>query len=1780
DDDDPEEDDEASGYVDHEEMNDQLFRYHDRDDGLVFDLEEMFPTSVLHVNDRLSTILPIIGDEHANGTDTTQPTVPPAPGNVSISHPLLVRHGDNTGASVLSHTAASNATAAGMLANRSHRSGRQRIYRPSLGASAANHHSWHIPTGTRHPNPPAILQRLLGPNTAQDILQLTNSTGLGAGSAPAQVILTSNDFHILATDDELFELQNPNTFMSGNSSSTLGSVPSAMLRWTEESRVLDGDSLHDCVSLIKREIIECLEKHRDEEFAEKREKKKKDDETKRLADEEAKANEPPKPETEQVNMNTEKLAASLVEQVLGPVLRTPANEPSQESVRTTPPVSMDVTETPTNGDYHSIQSDNEVTEMVCSEAQLIPEMPEMHIIPERNEMEVNHETSAQLSTPTEPVPPLPPLTLLYPNEFQAQSSEEPVNRPPPPVRCESEDIGNAITPEDLSTITNTSSEGVNVATSDEPHNELTNNTIVGSTTPEADSVVEVQTNEESITPNNITNTQMPTEGTQNSEVPEGVDPSFLAALPENIRQEVIAEHLRLQRLQQQGTAQTTAPTTQASSSATTNTFTEVNPEFLAALPPNIQEEVLAQQRAEQQRIAQQNTNPETPVDAGSFILTLPPSLRRQVLADMDDSQLALLPPEVATEAQALRQELEARHRQIQERFFSSHAGTALSRILRSAATGRMGGTRYTIHTVPPGSWPWNISGRSGTGGSNLNANSGVNAHRPAFTSSRFRGRQLLDNEALSCLLILLFVEEPKLNTIRLHRVLRNLCYHVPTRQWVIQSLLAIMEKTKELKDLNETRPRKGSNASATPNQKSAAHSMASWLSISLDAALGCRTNVFQVHRSTTGAKKSGICSVNVNTITIHPQASPLVCRHVLDTLIALAKSFPNHFLPDAHHLLTKGEDTLLSNPQTTPSGIKGPTDFWDVLVKLDSISSNRKGKSSATGLSTPNTSQSQESETGAQNVEPSPMSNIISLLSHPVIKRSSMLTDRLLRLLALISLALPANETAATTLHPLATSTPVAITNESTTETPLPQSRTTNTESSSDNNEDKRDTICDKKPIVSVNSGEGSQDKNEKIIASEEQLKLAVDVLTSKSCSEEGLEDATALLLRLSRSCSATRTVVLRLLLNGAQELGFVVCQHINSLVIELKTLNANNPEVTPNDSDNQSPEKMSKGVIHDRFTNTTVVITAPSNVKHNIAAREVQLPSMSALTAKASSQSFFLRILKVIIQLRDSIRLQKNKRNTDGVSAMEVDGQDDSLSNELHLDDLWQALSSCLLELADTPDHHAVLVLQPAVEAFFLVHAAEREPNRRRDNRSETRDQQLAHINRDIAPLSPAPEGSAGDSGSAVANLPVDTQKFLTFAETHRIVLNQILRQSSTPLADGPFAVLVDHTRILDFDVKRRYFRQELERLDDGARREDLAVHVRREHVFEDSYRELHRRVSEEWKNRFYIVFEGEEGQDAGGLLREWYTIISREIFNPMYALFTTSPGDRVTYMINSASHCNSNHLSYFKFVGRVIAKAVYDNKLLECYFTRSFYKHILGKLVKYTDMESEDYSFYQGLVFLLDHNVHELGYELTFSIEIQEFGVTEVRDLKPDGRNVVVTEDVKHEYVHLVCQEKMTGAIKKQLGSFLDGFYEIIPKRLISIFNEQELELLISGLPNVDIDDLKANTEYHKYQSSSLQIQWFWRALRSFDQADRAKFLQFVTGTSKVPLQGFGALEGMNGSQKFQIHRDDRSTDRLPSAHTCFNQLDLPAYETYDKLRLMLLKAIQECSEGFGFA
>lgn len=221
---------------------------------------------------------------------------------------------------------------------------------------------------------------------------------------------------------------------------------------------------------------------------------------------------------------------------------------------------------------------------------------------------------------------------------------------------------------------------------------------------------------------------------------------------------------------------------------------------------------------------------------------------------------------------------------------------------------------------------------------------------------------------------------------------------------------------------------------------------------------------------------------------------------------------------------------------------------------------------------------------------------------------------------------------------------------------------------------------------------------------------------------------------------------------------------------------------------------------------------------------------------------------------------------------------------------------------------------------------------------------------------------------------------------------------------------------------------------------------------------------------------------------------------------------------------------------------------------------------------MEAIDPDYYKNLKTILEYNLGDLGLDLTFSTEDHSFGRTRMVDLLPNGRNTPVTEETKATYVSLVCQHRMTTAISSQIKAYLDGFYELVSPDLVHIFSPRELELLISGLPDIDVHDLKKNTDYQGWRVTDKEIQWFWNVLFSLSRNEKASFLQFVTGSSKVPLAGFGELPGMRGVQKFSIHKAGGSNGALMSAHTCFNSLDLPTYNSEEELREKLLYAINE--------
>lgn len=147
--------------------------------------------------------------------------------------------------------------------------------------------------------------------------------------------------------------------------------------------------------------------------------------------------------------------------------------------------------------------------------------------------------------------------------------------------------------------------------------------------------------------------------------------------------------------------------------------------------------------------------------------------------------------------------------------------------------------------------------------------------------------------------------------------------------------------------------------------------------------------------------------------------------------------------------------------------------------------------------------------------------------------------------------------------------------------------------------------------------------------------------------------------------------------------------------------------------------------------------------------------------------------------------------------------------------------------------------------------------------------------------------------------------------------------------------------------------------------------------------------------------------------------------------------------------------------------------------------------------------------------------------------------------------------------------------METLIQGFYEIIPQKEIAGFDERELAFLLSGTMEYDLEDWKRHTVYKGYNQDSQSVQWLWEIVASFGSDHQATFLQFCTGSSRLPLEGFQGLQGSDGPRKFCVQRVE-DVERLPSAHTCFNRLDLPPFPSLEVMRERLMLAMQG-SQGF---
>jgi len=368
------------------------------------------------------------------------------------------------------------------------------------------------------------------------------------------------------------------------------------------------------------------------------------------------------------------------------------------------------------------------------------------------------------------------------------------------------------------------------------------------------------------------------------------------------------------------------------------------------------------------------------------------------------------------------------------------------------------------------------------------------------------------------------------------------------------------------------------------------------------------------------------------------------------------------------------------------------------------------------------------------------------------------------------------------------------------------------------------------------------------------------------------------------------------------------------------------------------------------------------------------------------------------------------------------------------------------------------------------------------------------------------------------------------------------------------PTGALLD--RKISFQNKLQYFYSKLKLLSQESKRNlpiekhSLKLYLSRDNILEETLRQLRLPISDEFlSGPIRIHFDGEEGIDGGGLSREWAVEVAKKVIQDTSGLMIHSgenSDDNAIIDIRSTAIHGTDCRWLFLSLGKFFAKVIIDELAIGIKFNDLFLTWICGKLPTLTDLKLIDPIMYRGLEWVLNNPIEET--DLTFSASYDVLGTTTIIDFIPNGRNIPVTEQNKVQYVDLMMAWLIQGRYEPSLTHFLDGFHSILPIHLLENFHVHELQYLLSGQIEIDIQQLMSSTCYTGliFPSNSNNN-------NSPNREIRGRMINTQVSNSSI------------------------KTDMLPVSHTCFNQIVLPNYKSESILKDKLLYAIRNTGQGF---
>jgi hypothetical protein len=328
-----------------------------------------------------------------------------------------------------------------------------------------------------------------------------------------------------------------------------------------------------------------------------------------------------------------------------------------------------------------------------------------------------------------------------------------------------------------------------------------------------------------------------------------------------------------------------------------------------------------------------------------------------------------------------------------------------------------------------------------------------------------------------------------------------------------------------------------------------------------------------------------------------------------------------------------------------------------------------------------------------------------------------------------------------------------------------------------------------------------------------------------------------------------------------------------------------------------------------------------------------------------------------------------------------------------------------------------------------------------------------------------------------------------------------------------------------------------------------------------------------------FGVEYEGEGGTDAGGLFRDLLSHVCRELQSPAVPLLVPTPnargqvGDAQDCWVPAASAASPVFLAMYAFVGKLMGLAVRGQHILNLDLPPLVWRALVGEQLSLADLRAVDVHGAAAIEAVAtaaargatdDESFAELAQAPTWSVTLCDGSV---RELRASGARQHVAFDERRAWLRAARRARLVDEWAPACNALRRGLAAVVPLSLLSFLSAAELERQVCGEREVDLALLRRQTRYSRLRAESQLVRWFWRALESYDQKQRESFLRFAWGRSRLPLRAD------EFTHHFVLTAAPGNDKTLPSSHTCFFQLDLPEYSSYEILRERLLYA---CEHG----